>query len=104
MVNQFMTTSRASTKGDARWHLFLFLGKAERQGAYVLTDGVQVVLSKCVRRTDQDWSKYFPINYTSIDPDSEAESHDLLTRDWLEQECTQPAQPAYGASTARATS
>ena len=33
------------------------------------------------------------INYTSIDPDSLAESHDLLTCDWLEQECTQPAQP-----------
>ena len=28
---------------------------------YVLTNGVQVVLSKCIRRTDQDWSKHLPI-------------------------------------------
>ena len=43
-------------------------------------------------------------NNTSIDPDSQAESHNLLTCDWLEQKCTQPAQPAYGASTARTIS
>ena len=40
--------------------VFLFWGEVERQDAYVLTDGVQVGLSKRVRRTGQDWSKYFP--------------------------------------------
>ena len=46
-------------KGEARWHLCLFLGKVERQD----TDGVQVVLSKhimIIERTDQDLSKYLP--------------------------------------------
>ena len=31
------------------------------QDTYVLTDGVQVVLSKCIRRTEQDWSNDLPI-------------------------------------------
>ena len=75
MVNQFMVTPRASTnekpdvhgyvkspnKRGARLHLCLFLENVERQDTYVLTDGVQVVLSTCIRRTDQDWSKYLPI-------------------------------------------
>ena len=56
-----MVTPKASTK--------------ERDGVYAcsweklkgktpmsFTDGVQVVLSKCIRRTDQDWSKYLPIH------------------------------------------
>ena len=72
MVNQFMVTPRASTKekqdvhgyikslnkGGARLHLCLFLENVERQDTYVLTDGVQVVLSTCIIRTDQDWSKH----------------------------------------------
>ena len=37
------------------------MGKVERQDAYVLTDDVQVVLSKRTRTTDQDWPKYLPI-------------------------------------------
>ena len=37
------------------------MGKVERQVTYVLTDGAQVVLSKCIRRTGQDWPKYLPI-------------------------------------------
>ena len=40
----------------------MFLGKVERRDTYVLADGVQVVLGKCIRRTDRDWSKYVPIN------------------------------------------
>ena len=56
-------------------------GKVKRQNVYVLTDGVQIVLSKCARRTDQDGSKYLPI-YTrasklfhgSAKPTLEAES------------------------------
>ena len=51
---------KSLNKGEARWRLCLFLGKVERQDTYVLRDGVQVVLSKCVRRTDQDWSEYSP--------------------------------------------
>ena len=43
-----------SLNKGARWHLCLFLGKVERQDTRVLTNGVQVVLSKCIR-TDQDW-------------------------------------------------
>ena len=46
---------KSLSKG-ARWHLCLFLRKVERQDAYVLTDGVQVVLSKRIRRTDHDGS------------------------------------------------
>ena len=46
---------------------------------YAITDGAQVVLSKCIRRADQDWSKY---SYTkasmhflgSVKPTLEAES------------------------------
>ena len=57
MVSQFMDIN-TPRKGVARWHLCFFLGKVEWQDTYVLTDGVQVVLSKRVRRTDQDWSKY----------------------------------------------
>ena len=52
---------KSLNKGEARLHLRLFLGKVERQDTYVLTGGVQVVLSKCIRRTDQDWSKNLPI-------------------------------------------
>ena len=37
------------------------LGKSGK-ASYVLTDGVQVVLSKCSRRIDQDWSKFIPID------------------------------------------
>ena len=48
-------------KGEARWRLRLFLGKVERQDTYELADGVQVVLSKCIRRTDQVLSKHLPI-------------------------------------------
>ena len=51
---------KSLNKGEERWRLCLFLGKVERQDAYVLTDGVQVVLSKRARRTDQDWFKKFP--------------------------------------------
>ena len=55
MVNQFMVNYiKSLNKQKARW--------GERQDAYVLTDGVQVVLSKCVRRTDQDWSKDSPLD------------------------------------------
>ena len=44
-----MVTPRVTTK------------EVERQDAYyMLTDGVQVVLSKRIRRTDQDWSKCLP--------------------------------------------
>ena len=46
--------------GEARWRLCLFLGKVETQDTYALTDGVQVVLSKRIRITDQDWTKYLP--------------------------------------------
>ena len=41
------------------------LGKVESQDAYILTDGVQVDLNKCIRRIDQDWSKYLAI-YKSV--------------------------------------
>ena len=44
---------KSLNKGEARWHLCLFLGKMERPDTYVLTDGVQVALSKGIRRTDQ---------------------------------------------------
>ena len=48
---------KSLNKGGARWRVCLFLGKVERQDQ----DGVQVALSKCIRRTDQDWSKYMPV-------------------------------------------
>ena len=51
---------KSLNKGEARWRLCVFLGKVERHDTYVLTGGVQVALSKCVR-IDQDWSKYLPI-------------------------------------------
>ena len=50
--------------GEARWRVCLFLGEVERQDAYVLADGVQVALSKCIRNTE-DWSRYLPI-YKSL--------------------------------------
>ena len=52
MVNQFMVTSKVSTteKLDGIYACDWVLGKS-------LRDGVQVVLSKCIWRTDQDWSK-----------------------------------------------
>ena len=56
MVNQFVVTSRLN-KGEASRQLCLFLVKVERQDTYALTDGAQVVLSKRIRGTDQDWSK-----------------------------------------------
>ena len=37
------------------------LGKSGKADTHALTDGAQVVLSKCVRRTDLDWFKYVPI-------------------------------------------
>ena len=37
-------------KGEARWHLCLFFVKVESQDTCILTDGVQVVLSKRVGR------------------------------------------------------
>ena len=48
---------RSLNKGEARWHLCLFLGKVESQDTYVLTPRAQVVLRKSIRRTDQDWFK-----------------------------------------------
>ena len=60
---------RSLNKGEARWHLCLFLRKAESQDTYVLTDGVQIVQSKRIRRTDQDWSKYLAILFVGV-PDT----------------------------------
>ena len=51
---------KSLNKGQATWHLCLFLVKVERQDTYVLTDGVQVVLSKRIRRRDQDCPKNLP--------------------------------------------
>ena len=52
---------RSLNKGEARRRLWLVSEKVESQDTYVLTDDVQVALSKCVRRTDQDWSKRLAI-------------------------------------------
>ena len=67
MVNQFMVTSRASTRGtqDCIYACSGSSGRVERQDTYVtyvLTGGVQLVLSKCIRKTDQGWSKHLPTN------------------------------------------
>lgn len=47
MGNQSMATS-AATKGSS------VAPKVESQDTYILTDGTQIVLSKCITRTDQE--------------------------------------------------
>ena len=47
-----------SGKGNPKWRLALFLGKAEAQDAYIVGDGTQVMLTRPVRRLNRPWSKY----------------------------------------------
>ena len=45
-------------KADAKWRIGLFLGKTESQDAWIIGDGVDVMLSRSIRRVDQPWTKF----------------------------------------------
>jgi len=40
-------------KADAKWKVGLFLGKTENQDAWIIGDGVDVMLSRSIRRVDR---------------------------------------------------
>ena len=84
MVNQFIGYIKSPNKGEARWRLCLLLGKVEMQDTYALTDGVQVVLSTRVRRTDQDWFKCLPI-YKSFNASESGNTRQALEAESLPQ-------------------
>ena len=44
-------------KADARWKVGLFLGKTEAQDAWIIGDGVDVMLTRSIRRVDKLWTK-----------------------------------------------
>ena len=45
-------------KADAKWRVGLMLGKTEAQDAWIIGDGVDVMLSRSIRRVDQPWSRF----------------------------------------------
>ena len=45
-------------KADATWRVGLMLGKTEAQDAWVIGDGVDVMLSRSIRRVDHPWSRF----------------------------------------------
>ena len=56
---------KARGKADAKWRVGLFLGKTEAQDAWIIGDGVDVMLTRSVRRVDQPWTKFLPF-YTEL--------------------------------------
>ena len=84
---------RGLDKGEATWHLWLFLGKGEKQRTCVLTDGAQVVLHKCIRKADQDWSKYLPSQATKV---SNAYSSETFEAETLPQKREQTHCQQHG--------
>ena len=45
-------------KADAKWRVGLMLGKTEAQDAWIIGDGVDVMLSRSIRRVDQPWNRF----------------------------------------------
>ena len=45
-------------KADAKWKVGLFLGKTENQDAWIIGDGVDVMLSRSIRRVDRPWTNF----------------------------------------------
>eukprot|EP00435_Cladocopium_sp_Y103_P032112 s1247_g8.t1 len=45
-------------KADAKWRVGLFLGKTEAQDAWIIGDGVDVMLTRSIRRVDQPWTRF----------------------------------------------
>ena len=43
-------------KADPKWRLALFLGKTESQDAWIVGEGMDVMLTRSIRRVDKDWS------------------------------------------------
>ena len=43
-------------EADAKWRVGLMLGKTEAQDAWIIGDGVDVMLSRSISRVDQPWS------------------------------------------------
>ena len=49
---------KARGKADAKWRVGLFLGKTEAQDAWIIGDGVDVMLTRSIRRIDQPWTNF----------------------------------------------
>eukprot|EP00435_Cladocopium_sp_Y103_P029767 s1934_g7.t1 len=46
-------------KADAKWRVGLMLGKTEAQDAWIIGDGVDVMLSRSIRRVDRPWHSFW---------------------------------------------
>ena len=47
--------SRATMKGNPKWHRMLFLGKVEGQDSFLLFNGTALILTRSVRRVKTNW-------------------------------------------------
>ena len=57
LLSQFMGTARAE-EADAKWKIGLVLGKTQNQDAWIIGDGVDVMLSRSIRRVDRPWTNF----------------------------------------------
>lgn len=46
-------------KADAKWRVGLMLGKTETQDAWIIGDGVDLMLRRSIRRVDRRWNRFF---------------------------------------------
>ena len=53
-------------KADAKWKVGLFLGKTGNQDAWIIGDGVDVMLSRSIRRVDRPWANFLAYYYSGL--------------------------------------
>ena len=59
LLSRPMPTARVVGKADAKWRVGLMLGKTETQDAWIIGDGVDLMLRRSIRRVDRRWNRFF---------------------------------------------